>query len=144
MKLSSYLKDTKAERISVTVDGVEIDDVYMRRLSAGEGLTLKEAFSGLVKGAGDLIQLGEEEDVAKVDEKVKRQMTPEQLKCMFAFQKLFAFLHLSNKEGQRMYDDEKEFDKEVPDEFVQAFYTAASDRKKDKASPEKNSETPQS
>lgn len=144
MKLSQYLKANNAERISVEVNGVEIDDVYTRRLSAGEGLQLKDAFSGLVEDAGDLIKLGEEKDVAEVDEKVKRRMTPKQLRCLFGFQKLFTFLHLSNKEGQRLYDSEKEFDREVPDEFVQAFYAAVSEHQKDRPDPEKNSGTPQS
>jgi len=148
MKLSHYLKNNNAESLTVTVGGKEIDDVYFRRLSAGEGLTLKNSFADLIQVAGDAIETSEESDLAEVGEKARKRMTPEQLRTLFGFQKLFTLLHLADKDGNRVYTDEKEFDAEVPDEFVEAFYLAGSEHKKQtgqeptQAEAEKNSETP--
>lgn len=143
MKLNQYLSSNKAEKLPIEVGGNNIEDVYFRRLSAGEGLQLKESFADLLAAAGDVIT--SEGDVAKAEEKAKR-MTPEQLRVMFKFQALFTFLHLGNKDGSRAYEDREEFEKDVPDEFIQEFYRAGSEHKnKTEASEgeaEGNSSTP--
>ena len=140
MKLSQYLNNNKATPLSVEINGQEIEDVFFRRLNAGEGYQLKEAVSSLVQMASDFVAEGASaEDVSELGEQAKQRMNPDQIKALFRMQKLFCLLHLGNKDGSRRYTSEKEFDKEVPDEFVEAFYVAGSDHKK-KVEPEGEAE----
>ena len=143
MKFNQYVKTNRAELLPVTIDGQDIDDVYFHRLSAGEGLQLKEAFSGLLNKAGSEVAKLATADPDKIEEIARNSLSPEQLRAMFEFQALFTFLHLGDKDGHRVYTDRKEFDVEVPDEFVQAFYLEGS-KLKEQAEPgpgeaEKNS-----
>lgn len=140
MKLSQYLNKNKSTPLSVQVDGEEIEDVFFRRLTAGEGYQLKEAVATLVQMASDFVAEGASaEDVSQLGEQAKQRMSPEQIKALFKMQKLFCLLHLGNKDGTRRYPSEKEFDREVPDEFVEAFYVAGSAHKK-KVEPEGEAE----
>jgi hypothetical protein len=140
MKLSQYLNNNKAQHLPLEVPGVgQIDDVYFRRLSAGEGLELKDAFADLLDQAGDAVRGLAEGDVEQAEEKARQSLSPDQMRAMFKFQALFCFLHLANKDGSRAYESRKEFDAEVPDEFIQAFYAEGSALKKqDEGEPEKN------
>lgn len=144
MKLNQFLKESrKAQKLPLTVNGNDIEDVYFRRLSAGEGIQLKDAFSRLMENAGDVIGDISEGDVAEAEKKAKKHLSPEQLRAMFEFQALFTYLHLSNAQGERLYSSRKEFDAEIPDDLIPAFYQAGSELKKesepDQEQAEKNS-----
>ena len=129
MKLNQYINQARADILPVSIKGNEIDDVYFRRLSAGEGLQLKEAFSGLLNTAGSAAASIAKGDAEEAGAEAAAKLSPAQLKALFEFQALFAFLHLGVKDGSRAYTDRKVFDDEVPDEFVQAFYQAGSEHK---------------
>lgn len=131
MKLTQYLNSKQADPLTVTVGGQELEGVYFRRLSAGEGLQLKDAFAGMMEQVGDALGDLAEGDVATVEEKAKSNLSPAQLRALFRFQALFTFLHMANKDGSRYYVKRDEFDAEVPDEFVQAFYQAGSEHKRE-------------
>jgi hypothetical protein len=147
MKLNQFLKESKkATKLPITVNGHDIDDIYFRRLSAGEGIQLKDAFSRLMENAGDVIGNIEEHDVAKAEEKARKHLSPEQLRAMFEFQAMFTYLHLSDANGDRRYSTRKEFDSEVPDDLIPVFYQEGSEFKKETEAgledAEKNSSTP--
>lgn len=130
MDFQQYLKKSKsAERLLIEIGGESVSGVYFRKLNAGEGLQLKDAFADLMQTAGDALGDIQEGDIAKAEEKAKAKLTPDQLRAMFAFQALFTFLHLANKDGTRAFEDRKEFDREVPDDFIQAFYAAGAELK---------------
>lgn len=146
MKLTQFLNDNRADKLEITVNGKEISDVYFRRLNAGEGLQLKQAFSRLMENAGDVIGDIEETDVAEAERKARARLSPEQLRAMFEFQAVFTLLHLSDSDGSRLFDSRKEFDKRMKDDFIPAFYEAGSEHKKETEptaeEAEKNSLTP--
>lgn len=147
MDFKQYIKNNKPESLPLEIEGREVKGVYFRRLNAGEGLQLKDSLAELIAASGDkLKEAATDGDVAKAEESVKKSLNSDQMRAMFRHQALFTFLHLADKEGRRVYDDRKEFDEEVPEEFVQAFYAAGSQAKEksepDEAEAEKNSSTP--
>lgn len=148
MKFSQYInKSKKPQKLPLEVEGDAFDDVYFRRLNAGEGLQLKDSLADLIAASGDkLREAASDGDVAKAEETVKQSMNAEQMRALFRQQALFTFLHLSDKDGNRVYTDRKAFDEEVPEDFIQAFYAAGSKLKgetePDEAEAEGNSSTP--
>lgn len=146
MKFSQYInKSKKPKHLPLEIEGEAFEDVYFRRLNAGEGLELKDSLAELIAASGDkLKEAATDGDVAKAEESVKKSLNADQMRAMFRQQALFTFLHFADKDGNRVYTDRKEFDKEVPEDFIQAFYAEGSKLKgePDEAQAEKNSSTP--
>lgn len=146
-KLSQYIKKSKKpEHLPLEVEGEVIDDIYLRRLSAGEGIELKDAFADLIESAGDTFRELADGSAEEVEKKAKKNLSPEQMRAMFRFQAMFTYLHLSDKDGNRPFESRKEFDQEFPDDLIPAFYSKGSELKNktqpDQEDAEKNSSTP--
>lgn len=144
MDFKQYIKNNKPEPLPLEIGGREVKGVYFRRLNAGEGLQLKNSLADLIEASGDkLKEAANDGDVAKAEESVKQSLNAEQMRALFRQQALFTFLHLADKDGRRVYEDRAEFDDEVPEEFIQAFYAAGSQVKAktepEEAEAEKNS-----